>query len=201
MIEHGPETVEEIIPQVIVVASDGRRIEVRVTPYRCTPILSLLDIDNHPWIFARATLPPTTNSWVRSVADFTADTRDYDWDTPRYREVCIEGGLDPDHRRPRFADRHADVGNALVAALCKTSAWPSHDAVNMVFDLVDVLRVDPWRGDASIESLRSTVTFNVRYKPQAVEEALAMIARAIDDDVGAAALVGIMTADVQPALA
>lgn len=193
MNEDHRETLAEIVPQVTVVASDGRLIGVSVTPYRCTPILSLLDIDRPPWIFARETLPPTTNAWVHAVADFTADTNDYDWDTLRYRELCLDGGLDPDHQRPRFDERHATAGIKLVAALCDTGTWPSHAAVNMVFDLVDVLRVDRWRGAITVESLRQTVAFNARHNPTVVEEAQAMIARATGDDAVATALLGIMT--------
>lgn len=192
MKEDSRETIPEVVPQVTVVASDGRLVGVRVTPYRCTPILSLLDIDRPPWIFGRETLPPTTNAWVGAVADFTAAHDDYDWDTPRYRELCLEGGLDPDHQRPRFDDRHATAGNALVKALCKTSAWPSHAAVNMIFDLVDVLRVDRWRGSVTTDGLRQTVAFNAAQNPQTVDEALAMIAQATGDDGAAAALLGAM---------
>lgn len=187
------ELVTEIIPQVTVVALDGRRIGVRVTPFRCTPILAMLDLNNHPWTFSRGNLPPTNNVWVHAVADFTADNRDYGWDTPRYRELCVEGGLDPDHHRPRFADQHAEAGEALVQALCRQSVWPSHAAVAIVFDLVDVLRTDQWRGSANTETLRSTVRFHAQRKPDAVEQALAMITHALGDSAGdITVLLGIM---------
>ena len=179
----------EIVPQITVVASDGRRIGVRVMPFRCTPILVMLDLDDHPWMFSRGNLPPTTNAWVHAVADFTAETRDYGWDTPRYRELCIEGGLDPDHHRPRFRERDVRTGEALVEAICRQSEWPGHDAVNIVFDLVDVLRIDPWGGRIEAEALRATVRFDGRHRPQAVEQALAMIRRAIGD-TDVAALLG-----------
>lgn len=190
------EVVTEIIPQITVVASDGRRIGVRVTPFRCTPILAMLDLDDHPWIFSRGNLPATTNAWVHAVADFTADHRDYGWDTPRYRELCVEGGLDPDHHRPRFADQHAEAGEALVQALCRQSKWPSHAATTIVFDLVDVLRTDQWRGSANIETLRSTVRFDAQRQPDAVEQALDMISHALGDSASdITTLLGIVKED------
>ena len=190
----GPgDIVAEVIPQVTVVASDGRRIGVRVLPFRCTPILALLDLDDHPWIFSRGNLPPTTNAWIHAVADFKAENADYGWDTPRYRDICVEGGLDPDHHRPRFAERDAHAGEALVQALCRQSTWPSHAAVNIVFDLVDVLRADPWAGNTNAETLRSTVGFDAQHQPDAVDEALTMIRRALDhDSVDITALLGIV---------
>lgn len=182
MIRTDKEMDVEIIPQVTVVASDGRRIGVRVIPFRSTPILTMLDLDNHPWMFSRSNLPPTTNAWIHAVADFKANHLDYSWDTPRYRELCVEGGLDPDYHRPHFAEQNVHAGEALVRALSQQSAWPSHAAVNIIFDLVDVLRTDQWRESTNAETLRSTVIYNAQYHPEAVEQALAMVRRALGSD-------------------
>lgn len=159
------------------VTEDGRRVGVRVVPFRCTPFLTLLDLDNHPWTFTRKSLPPTTNSWVNAVADFTAQERDYHWDTPRYRDLCIEGGLDPDYHRPRFREDHADTGNALVEALCTHTQWPSYPALNIVFDFVDVLRIDRWRHRVDVQDLQAMVRYDNEHQSHVVREAIAMIER------------------------
>lgn len=173
-----------------IVAEDGREIGVKVLPFRSRTHLAILDVDNHPWFFSKATLPPTRNAWIHDVADFTAADPDYHWDTPRYRELCIAGGLDPDYHRPAFAPCDREAGNALVEAVSRTSAKMSHGAMNVILDLIDLMRVDQWRAPVSAGGLKSRFASLVHARPADAEEALTVIRTAGAGSMSSSPLTG-----------
>ncbi|MFZ3481887.1 hypothetical protein [Sphingomonas sp. 3-13AW] len=144
----------ENVREVIVTSEDGRRMAVRVLPLRGRTHLSILDVDNPPWFFTQGTLPPTTNAWLKAVAAFPIEEPDYHWDTPRYRELCIEGGLDPDHERPEFHPADAAACEQLVQLVNQTADALPPAGLSIVMDLVELLRVDRQSDQASIAGLR-----------------------------------------------
>lgn len=168
----------EAISEVIVTATDGRRMAVRVMPHRSRTHLVILDVDNHPWFFTRTSLPATTNAWIRAVADFTADDQDYSWDTPRYRQLCLEGGLNPDHHRPRFFAENDDVASALIDIASRITRPISHGAMAVVLDLIDLLRVDPWATPVSRAGLRAAFASLVEREPLEAAEVMDIVSRA-----------------------
>jgi hypothetical protein len=135
----------EVVPKVSITTLEGRRIVVQVMPYRSRTHLVVMDEDAPDWFLTKATMPATTSEWMNAVAEFCSKDKDYGWDTPRYRKLCIAGGLDPDHRRPRFAERDEAMGEAMAEVVGRTSTAPSPAAANALFDLLDLMRVDPWR--------------------------------------------------------
>ena len=162
---------------VTVVADDGRRMGVRVLPYRSRTHLAILDLDNHPWFFARHSLPPTSDAWIIAVADLAVEDPDYNWDTPRYRELCAEAGLDPDHRRPRFSAENRVAGDVLLAAVNLTSHAPTPAAANVLHDLLDLVRIDGWAQPRTIDDVRRDFAGLTRDDPKAAAEVFAVVTK------------------------
>lgn len=163
-------------PWVVIVADDGRRLGVAVTPYRCRTLLLIHDIDAPPRTYGSTNLPPTSNSWLHRVAALIDGTSDYHWDTPAYRELCQEVGLDPDYHRPMFDPENAEAGEALLVELNRTNLSPG--AANMFMDIVDHLRVDPWVWDRkSVETIRHNVRSNAEYEPRVMNEVRELLGR------------------------
>lgn len=75
-------------PWVVIVADNGRRLGVTVTPHRCRTQLLIRDIDTMLRTYGSRNLPRTSNSWLLRVAALTNGTFDYHWDTPAYRTLC-----------------------------------------------------------------------------------------------------------------
>lgn len=163
-------------PWVVIVADDGRRLGVAVTPYRCRTHLLIHDIDAPPRAYGSLDLPPTPNPWLRSVVELTNGQSDYHWDTPVYRTLCEQGGLDPDYHRPAFDPENAEAGEALLIELNRTNLSPG--AANIFMDIVDHLRVDPWVSERkSIETIRHNVRFNAEYDAKVIDEVRELLSR------------------------
>lgn len=161
--------------QIEIVADDGRRMGVRVAPYRSRTHLVILDLDDHPWFITTANMPPTENGWIHAVASLPIDEPDYHWDTPRYRDLCVEGGLDPDHGRPRFDDGDRIAATALLTAVNLTSGAPSPAASNILLDLLDLMRTDGGGHAVSVEALKQGFAAEARANPKVAEEVLAIV--------------------------
>jgi hypothetical protein len=163
-------------PWVVIVADDGRRLGVAVTPYRCRTHLLIHDIDATPRTYGSMNLPPTANLWLHRVAALTNGKSDYHWDTPAYRTLCEEGGLDPDYHRPAFDPENAEAGEALLVELNRTDLSPG--AANIFMDILDHLRVDPWVSDRkSVETIRHNVRFNADYDAKVIDEVRELLSR------------------------
>jgi hypothetical protein len=163
-------------PWVVIVADDGRRLGVAVTPYRCRTHLLIHDIDAPPRTYGSLNLPPTSNPWLRRVVELTNGESDYHWDTPVYRTLCEQGGLDPDYRRPAFDPENAEAGEALLVELNRTNL--SSGAANIFMDIVDHLRIDPWVSERkSIETIRHNVRFNAEYDAKVIDEVRELLSR------------------------
>ena len=164
-------------PWVIVVADDGRRLGVSVTPYRVRTHLIIHDVDQAPRTYVSESLPPTPNPWVHAVAELWSNHPDYHWDTPAYRELCEQGGLDPDYRRPVFHPEYAEAGAALMIELNKINAG-SPTATNVMMDVLDLMRSDPWVSSRKdIDVIRHEVRMSVEYDPTLLDELRALLSR------------------------
>ena len=163
-------------PWVVITADDGRRLGVAVTPYRCRTHLLIHDVDASPRTYGRLTLPSTYNPWLHRVAELT-EKSDYHWDTPAYRLLCEQGGLDPDYHRPAFDPENAEAGEALIVELNRANAI-SPGAANLFMDIVDYLRIDPWVSDRkSVEAIRQNVKFNAEYDARMMVDVRDMLSR------------------------
>jgi hypothetical protein len=136
---------------------DGMRkiVGVKIIPWRCTPVLIpyALTPDTNPREVANA-LPTLDEVWR---------LRNYSWETPDYRRLCIKLEIDPDEGRPRFIGKYERLGEKLVEwvsdRFSKSEERWEHEpadkpggenlsrlrrlsAVNAVCDFVDLLRVD-----------------------------------------------------------
>lgn len=129
---------------VIVEGRDARRIMVSVSPLRCRTHLLLTNPDDSSYLFSKNDLPPTTNAWIHRVAEFTGRDSSYHWDTPEYRELCIEGGLNPDWRRPQFRAKDEKAAEALMIMLNSSKSGLLPMTMNFLMDIVDHIRTDPW---------------------------------------------------------
>ena len=163
--------------QVEIVADDGRRMVVCVAPYRSRTHLVILDLDNPPWFHSKASLPPTDDAWVHAVAALPIDEPDYHWDSPRYRDLCTQGGLDPDEGRPAFDTRDEKAANELLLAVNRTAGGPSPSASNIFLDLIDLMRTDGGGHQVEVEGLRRQFANEARRDPKVAAEVLAVIAR------------------------
>ena len=163
--------------RVELVADDGRRMGVCVAAYRSRTHLVILDLDNPPWFLSKASLPPTDDAWVHAVAALPIEEPDYHWDSPRYRELCIEGGLDPDEGRPAFGARDEQAANELLLAVNRTAGGPSPGASNILLDLIDLMRTDDGGHRVEVEGLRLQFANEARRDPKVATEVLAVIAR------------------------
>lgn len=86
---------------------DGEKaIAVKVIPWRCRPIL--------------VAIPVTPDTDLREVASQhpqlarIIEMRKYHWETPEYRRVCVDLGLDPDEGRPEFREHYKGLGEKLI---------------------------------------------------------------------------------------
>lgn len=164
-------------PWTVVTADDGRRLGVSVTPYRCRTHLLIHDVDEPTRTYWTPNLPPTSNPWLRAVAALSDSGTDYHWDTPIYRSLCEQGGLDPDYHRPVFDPENVEIGTLLVVELNRVKGL-SILAGNIVLDIVDHLRIDPWVSDRkSIETIRHNVRFNAEHDPKGMAELREFISR------------------------
>lgn len=162
-------------PWTVVTADDDRRLGVSVTPHRCRTHLLIHDVDEPTRTYWAANLPPTSNPWLRRVAELSAIT--YHWDTPEYRSLCEEGGLDPDRHRPAFDAENTEAGEMLVVELNRTNAL-SPSAANLLMDIVDYLRVDPRVSSRkSIETIRHEAQLNAQYAPKVMDEVRELLSR------------------------
>ncbi len=164
-------------PWGVVTADDGRRLGVSVTPDRCRTLLLIHDVDEPTRTYRTRNLPPTSNPWLHAVAALSDSGTDYHWDTPIYRSLCEQGGLDPDYHRPVFDPENVEIGNLLVVELNKVKGL-SIPAGGLVLDIIDHLRIDPWVSDRkSIETIRRKAQSTAEYDPKGMAELREFLSR------------------------
>lgn len=161
--------------EVLIVAQDGRRMAVRVAPLGARTHLVVLDLDNHPWFVSPESLSPTEDEWLRAVVALGRDDPDYGWDTPRYRELCIRGGLDPDHGRPRFREADSRAAEELVRIVNLTRAAPGTGTTAFVHDLIGALRTDVVHADDEVDALRRGFARIAASDPTTAGEIMAIV--------------------------
>ena len=118
---------------------DGKVYHAQVIPYRSRTHLHLFDPEKKNGHFnydeARGRSP-----MLDRIFEIIYD--DYDWDTPAYRQICEELGLDPDVHRPAYKKQDAE----LVAQLEPLFEWRADQKTmrlnELLFDLLDLLRTD-----------------------------------------------------------
>ncbi len=133
---------------------DGARqaLGVKVIPYRTTPTL-----------YAE---PLTADTQRRPFCDvFPVLARKeplvrYSWDTPPYRQLCAEMGLDPDQGRPHHHNAYAEIAGELERWLGEVftdgaaGGSPAGEAKMAAFDLLDLMRADRPCDPALLDALR-----------------------------------------------
>ena len=164
-------------PWTVATTDDGRRLGVSVSPYRSRTHLLIHDVNEPTRTYWTPNLPPTSNPWLRAVAALSDTTPDYHWDTPAYRSLCEQGGLDPDYHRPVFDAENIEIGNMLVVELNKARGL-SILAGSVVLDIIDHLRIDQWVSDRkSIETIQHSVRFNAEHDPKGMDELREFLSR------------------------
>ena len=87
--------------------------------------------------------------------------KSYDWDTPEYRALCGDLGLDPDYRRPELLPEYAEMGRHLMQ-------W-----IGGRLGLADVREDDQWCQRLNLASAMVTaLTPEGNDNPSAVRDAL-----------------------------
>ncbi|MEO9971812.1 MAG: hypothetical protein ABJG15_18600 [Hyphomonadaceae bacterium] len=126
-------------PAAQVQTEDGKTYHVQVLPYRSRTTLQILDpsVENGLFDQSKARGGSFQIDRVFEVMDAA-----FDWDTPAYRQVCQELGLDPDTNRPTYKE----PDKSLVDDLDQRIKWGG-DGDDMrlnelIFDLLDLLRTD-----------------------------------------------------------
>ena len=133
---------------------DGTRqaLGIKVIPYRTTPT-----------IYAE---PLTVETTRRAFCDaFPVLARKeplvrYSWDTPSYRQLCAEMGLDPDEGRPRYRNAYAEIAGELEHWLGEVftdgaaASSPAHDSKVAIFDVLDLMRADRPCDPTLLDALR-----------------------------------------------
>ena len=128
------------------IIDDHRRLRVQIAVLRGRTHLLILDLDNPPWTVRFSELSPDCDPWLRSIAQFIEDEQRYHWDTPRYRELCLAGGLDPDSGRPQFQEKDRDACEFLLREVNAIDIRPEGPftpaAADIALDIVQLLRTD-----------------------------------------------------------
>lgn len=129
-----------------------KALGAKVIPYRATPVLVVqpltADTDRHEFSRAHPVLA-RKEGLVR-----------YHWDTPPYREICAEVGVDPDEGRPRYrapydgiaGDLERWVGEASTGNAALSS--PRGEAEAAAFDVLDLVRADRLPDPELLDRLR-----------------------------------------------
>jgi hypothetical protein len=121
---------------------DGQRkaIGVKVIPFRTLPVI--------------ATQIMTTDTAFRELADahplldrITTIGRHH-WDTPSFRDLCADMGLDPDAGRPHFRPPYEDLAEAVLHGAAarfdeQPQDWhPLGFTTEVMLDVLDLMRAD-----------------------------------------------------------
>ena len=84
----------------------------------------------------------------------------YHWDTPAYRAVCAEMGLDPDQHRPRFQPPHEVLAKKLLHAAAADLGQAAADGramrqtAEIMLDVLDLMRADRRPNPSALDHLR-----------------------------------------------
>ncbi len=127
-------------------------------------------------------MPPTGNKWLRDVTEFISSGEYYHWDTPRYRELCAAGGLDPDRGRPVFKPEFKEIGDKLVIEMNSRND-NNHDLWSVIFDVIDIMRADIPADPDAVAKLRRSINFRREHHPALLGEMLEVLTR-LGIDVG-----------------
>lgn len=126
-------------PAAQVQTEGGKTYHVQVIPFRSQTTLQIFDptVENGLFNLSEARGGSDQLDRVFEVMDAA-----YDWDTPAYRQVCQELGLDPDTNRPMYKEHD----KSLVADLEQRIKWggggDDMHLNELIFDLLDLLRTD-----------------------------------------------------------
>ncbi|MDQ2802860.1 MAG: hypothetical protein M3Y41_09305 [Pseudomonadota bacterium] len=96
-------------------------------------------------------------SEVYAVLARQRDLSRFSWETPAFREVCAEIGLDPDERRPRYRSEYAELAGTLehwigdVFTDDARATSPFWEAKIAAFELLDLMRADRPRDPALLD--------------------------------------------------
>lgn len=126
-------------PAAQIQTEGGKTYHVQVIPFRSQTTLQIFDptVENGLFNLSEARGGSDQLDRVFEVMDAA-----YDWDTPAYRQVCQELGLDPDTNRPMYKEHD----KSLVADLEQRIKWggggDDMHLNELIFDLLDLLRTD-----------------------------------------------------------
>ncbi len=118
---------------------NGRVLHFYVAPYRNRCCILLLD----PEMTESVGYPNYDELYGDSdVLDAILDLREtkYDWDDPRYRNICKSLNIDPDEKRPQFVKEFERIARGLSNRQARFSYISPH--WELLLDLVDLLRSD-----------------------------------------------------------
>lgn len=127
-------------PAAQVQTTSGKTYHVQVIPFRSQTTLQIFDptVENGFFNLSEARGGSDQLDRVFGVIDAA-----YDWDTPAYREVCQELGLDPDTNRPTYNEHD----KSFVTDLEQHITWSGDGGEilrlnELIFDLLDLLRTN-----------------------------------------------------------
>lgn len=146
-------------------SDDTRKtVGVKLLSWRCLPILVSYPLTPDTYSDQVAEVNPTLAKILK--------LQQCGWETPEYRDLCVELGLDPDYGRPKFLDNYEQLGERLVAWVSDhdgryDEVWENESgdagstaqerrkaAVDVVCDFVDLLRSDGYPTPALIDRVR-----------------------------------------------
>ena len=127
-------------------------VGAKVIPFRTTPVLVIQRLTDDADVHEVSEVFPVF-ARIRRLSR-------HHWDTPSFREICAEMGLDPDEGRPRFRPRFEEIAGELerwVGEVFSDGARlfsPRDEAKDAALDLLDLMRADQRPDPGLLRQLR-----------------------------------------------
>ena len=118
-------------------SDSGKKYWCQIILDRSQPMLMLFD----PELETRSVGPSEVQDQSELLEHILAVIQStYSWDTPAYRQMCTNLGLDPDDGRPTFRSKNRRMVFNLEKLISSSNTAPRVDSLTL--DLLDLLRTD-----------------------------------------------------------
>ncbi|MFG5379648.1 hypothetical protein [Yoonia sp. R2-816] len=126
-------------PAAEITGTDGKLYHVQIIPCRSQTSIQITDPSDE---IGGIQLPSEQGGSGLLDRVIEVKRTDYGWDTPAYRQICAELKLDPDYGRPVYRDADIDLVTDLEAHIIWGAVGDDGKVVDLVLDLLDLLRTD-----------------------------------------------------------
>ena len=153
------------------------RYGVAVYPFRHSAVLLVVDLSVTVGEFGRLDLAKN----IAPDLDEALNLSPYNWETPKYRNLCERLGLNPDHRRPKYMPTHKELADRIVAEIdkdCDTD-WNTLSRKNFWHDFLDLIRIEHHAPSALFERVKRDA---FDYEDAPFAEEIAAILDEMDDE-------------------